>query len=72
MTTLTLKNYRERNGFSQQTLANILGVSKGCISRWENGERSPRVSEIGEFAKKMGIEPAELLGLTKSHNKNGG
>jgi transcriptional regulator with XRE-family HTH domain len=67
---LTLKSYRERKGFSQEALAKMLGVTKSAVSRWESGERSPRISEINTLARKMGIEPAELLGLKPS--KNGG
>lgn len=71
MTMLTLKNYRERKGYSQEVLAKMLGVTKSAVSRWESGERSPRVSEINMLAKKMGIEPAELLGLAPKRGNGG-
>jgi len=35
-----LKTWREQNGYSQQELAAILGVTNICISRWENGART--------------------------------
>jgi len=34
-----LKTWRKKNGYSQLELANILGVTNICISRWENGAR---------------------------------
>lgn len=36
-----LKHLRKDAGFSQDTLAKELGVSKACISSWESGTRSP-------------------------------
>jgi DNA-binding transcriptional regulator YiaG len=34
-----LQTWREINGYKQQELADILGVTNVCISRWENGAR---------------------------------
>jgi DNA-binding transcriptional regulator YiaG len=34
-----LRTWREINGYKQQELADILGVTNVCISRWENGAR---------------------------------
>ena len=31
--------WRERHGLNQVKLADLLGVTKACISRWESGER---------------------------------
>ena len=34
-----LTAWREKQGLTQVQLANILGVTKACISRWESGDR---------------------------------
>ncbi|MEW6214964.1 MAG: helix-turn-helix transcriptional regulator [Nitrospirota bacterium] len=34
-----LTTWRTKHGLSQEALANILGVTKACISRWESGHR---------------------------------
>jgi DNA-binding XRE family transcriptional regulator len=39
MTSQELKEWRMRNDFDQQQLAQALGVTNVCISRWENGAR---------------------------------
>jgi DNA-binding transcriptional regulator YiaG len=33
---------RERAGLTQAALARALGVNRAVLSRWENGERTPR------------------------------
>jgi len=39
VTPLELKTWREQNGYSQMQLAEVLGVTNVCVSRWENGAR---------------------------------
>jgi DNA-binding transcriptional regulator YiaG len=39
MTPSKLISWRKKNGLNQVELANILGVTKACISRWESGKR---------------------------------
>ena len=36
-----LKNLRKDNGYTQVTLAEALGVSKGTVAMWETGKRTP-------------------------------
>lgn len=38
-----IKEYRERKFLKQEELANILGVSKTSITRWETGKFSPTI-----------------------------
>jgi transcriptional regulator with XRE-family HTH domain len=40
MTPKELKKWRERNGYSQSQLAEILSVDVMTVSRWERGVRS--------------------------------
>jgi len=35
-----LEAWRGKHGLTQEQLANHLGVTKACISRWESGKRS--------------------------------
>jgi transcriptional regulator with XRE-family HTH domain len=58
-----LKKYRDDHGLTQGELGRLLGVTKGSISRWENGHRAPRRRELPVIAEKTGIAPAELLGF---------
>lgn len=53
---------RQRQGLSQQQLADRLGVmSAETISRYERGEREPRLSTIVKMAEALRVHPAELI-----------
>ncbi len=60
-----LKIYRTAQGMTQVALAERLDVSKGTISRWESGTRTPRRPELRKIAELTGIAPTEMLGLSE-------
>lgn len=55
-----LKRIRKQHGLTQDGLAELLNTSKQVISRYENGQRSPKVSVVGEYAEKLGVPITEL------------
>lgn len=60
----TLKKMRRERGFSQEELAERLGTSKQVISRYESGQRIPKISMAYQIAKVLGISLEELNGQT--------
>ncbi len=46
---------------TQDEIGVAVGVTGQTISRWENGEREPRSSELKLWARALGLAPAELL-----------
>lgn len=58
----TLKRIRTEKGMSQEEFATFLGTSKQNISRYENGEVSPKISTAAKMAAKLGITIAQLNG----------
>lgn len=52
---------RMKKGMSQKELAERAGVFPSAISRYENGNRSPRVATAVKLAKALDISPAELI-----------
>jgi DNA-binding transcriptional regulator YiaG len=42
---------REAASISQVEVANALGVTQACISKWESGERVPRGRAAQEYAQ---------------------
>jgi transcriptional regulator with XRE-family HTH domain len=60
-----LKRWREQRGWSQQVLADRVGVSQGKISDLETGANRPLLtpSQIAQFADVLGIPPAQFLGI---------
>lgn len=52
-----LKGLRLDAHFSQDVLAKELGVSKSCISAWENGKRSPDTKNLVSYIRVFDLEP---------------
>ena len=61
-----LKNIRKQKGMTQSELGNLLGASKQVISRYENGERAPKLSVAFKYANKLGVSILELMPDGKS------
>ena len=52
---------RKRNGWSQEELAEKLGVSRQAVSKWENGTSDPSTSNLIALAKLFDLSAEELL-----------
>lgn len=52
---------RKKYGFSQENLAEQLGISRQAISKWERAEASPDTDNLITLAKLYGISLDELL-----------
>lgn len=48
-------------GMTQQQLADALGVAQQSVTRWETGEREPRVSTLRRIAAVLGCDVTALL-----------
>jgi transcriptional regulator with XRE-family HTH domain len=55
-----LRAYREREDITQQQLAELLGVSKAAVSRWESGARKINEHLLSTVERVTGI-PARKL-----------
>ena len=51
-----IKNARSLKGFSQQELANMIGVSKQMISKYEKGDSMPTSSNLLKFGKSLKVK----------------
>lgn len=52
---MILKSERIRRNMSLEEMAEFLGTSKQVLSRYERGERNPKLVTAALFAKKLGI-----------------
>lgn len=52
---------RKQAGLSQEALAEMIGVSRQSISKWETGEASPEISKLPLLAKAFGVTADWLL-----------
>ncbi len=49
--------------WSQQQLANKLGTTQQCISRWINGNREPSLDDVLLVCHYLDEDPNEILGF---------
>ena len=57
-----LQTIRKKNRLSQERLAEMLGVSRQAVSKWELGEGYPEVDKLLILSKKLNISLDSLLG----------
>jgi transcriptional regulator with XRE-family HTH domain len=57
-----LRTYRLSHDprLSQGQLADLLGVTRTTVARWETGTRKVDPDKLGEIADKTGVAPADL------------
>lgn len=53
--------YRRHAGYSQQTLADLMGVSRQSVSKWETGDSLPEVTKLPQLAQLFGVTTDHLL-----------
>ena len=56
-----LKRIRSKFGLSQEQLAEIMNVSRQAITKWENDNGLPDVSNLKELSKVFGLTVDYLL-----------
>lgn len=52
---------RKQKGYSQEDLANLLGVSRQSVSKWETGESMPDITKLASIAKVFDVTTDWLL-----------
>lgn len=56
-----LVNLRKKNGYSQEELAEKIGISRQAVSKWERAESSPDTDNIIALSRLYGVSIDELL-----------
>ena len=56
-----IKNARKKKGWTQEQLANAIGVKRSVISKYETGSISPTIIQIEEIASALNVSMPELL-----------
>lgn len=58
-----IKKARLLKGYTQEELAEKVGVQKSAVAKWENGRVSEiKRSNLGKLAEALGLDPASLVG----------
>lgn len=60
---------RKRNGWSQEELAEKLGVSRQAVSKWESGRSVPDADILMKIADVLDVSLSDLLGAELPHNE---
>lgn len=63
-----LKKLRIEKGLTLEELAKIIGTTKTTLSRYENGERSPKLQLVGLLANYFQVDMAWLSGQSTKKN----
>jgi transcriptional regulator with XRE-family HTH domain len=57
-----MKAIREKNNWTLEEMAAKLGTTKQALSKYERGERTPKVTLAAQFADKLGVDLRVLVG----------
>lgn len=57
-----LADFRKRNGYSQEALAEKMGVSRQAVSKWERGDSTPDTDTLIELARLYSVSLDTLVG----------
>lgn len=58
--------YRKKNGFSQEELAEKIGVSRQAVSKWETGDALPEITKLKALADTFNVTVDFLLDEEKT------
>ncbi|MET7759722.1 helix-turn-helix transcriptional regulator [Streptomyces sp. NPDC005389] len=56
-----MRELRTEAGLSQDQLADLIGMERRSVQRYESGERDPRYTELLLIADAFGVPVAELV-----------
>ena len=60
---------RKEKGFSQEKLAELLGVSRQAVTKWESGKTNPDTENLLAIAEIFGVSLDELCGAETKETK---
>ena len=56
-----LSKLRKENNYTQEQLADILGISRQSISKWESDIAYPETDKLIELGKMLGIDKEQIM-----------
>ncbi|GMV42227.1 MAG: hypothetical protein AMXMBFR64_39430 [Myxococcales bacterium] len=58
-------NARTVRGFTQERLAEVVGIEPVTLSRWETGDRALSISTLARIAEALGVGLGDLLDMER-------
>lgn len=62
-----IRNLRLQHCLSQEELANVVGVSDGAVSSWEQNKSVPRMGAIQKMADYFGVQKSTIIESTAAN-----
>lgn len=56
-----IHEYRVMKGYTQKQLADMIGVSNGRVSNWEQGINRPDADKLADICRVLEVSPSVLL-----------
>lgn len=56
-----IKDARKQRGLTQTELAQLINVTQGAISQWENGNSRPTLDNLVAIARALGCKVDDLI-----------
>lgn len=53
--------YRKQKGWTMKELAEKMGKTESAVSKWESGTASPKIKDINELSKILGVHANSLI-----------
>lgn len=66
----TISEARKKKNLSQKELGDLLGVSNKAVSKWENGESTPRRESLIKLCEILELDKVEILGFEQKDSKS--
>ena len=63
-----IKNQRSRAGLSQERVAELVGVSRQSVTKWESGQSAPSTENLFKLAEIFGTTVDMLLDIPDEKN----
>ena len=57
-----LRELRDRRGITLEILSNMVGFPNQTLSRWERGDRIPKIDVVSQLSEKLGVSLLWLIG----------
>jgi len=57
-----IKEQRSKNGFSQEKIAELVGISRQAVTKWETGQSVPSMANLMTLSEIFGVSLGELTG----------
>ena len=59
---IKIEELRKKKGITQEEFAELMGVTQGAVSQWENGTVTPSSKKLPKIAEALGCSIEELFG----------